>query len=318
MTRTALVSDIGGTNTRVALARDGDVDSSTIRRFRNDRYGGLGEIYTAFLEEFDVACDGACIAMAGPVMDGAGRLTNLDWSYDSAQLAACTGASATAILNDLQAQGHAVPFLAPDNLAEIVPGPVGEDHNAKLVIGVGTGFNAVPVFRTEFGRFVPPCETGHTSFPVLSDKDMSLARYVEAHHGFPGIEDVLSGRGIERVYAWASGEDTQKTSTEIVALIAAGEDEAARQTAHAFCSALGRVTGDLALTHLPFGGIYLIGGMAAAMRPFLGRYGFEEAFRAKGRFSDFMGQFAIWGVEDDYAALLGCARHIEGVIAAQR
>lgn len=318
MTRTSLVSDVGGTNTRVALSRDGEVDESTIRRFKNRNYGGLGEIYTAFLAEFDVSCDGACIALAGPVMDGAGRLTNLDWSYDSAQLAACTGASSTALLNDLQAQGHAVPFLSPENLAQIIPGPGGEEHNAKLVIGVGTGFNAVPVFHTDFGRFVPPCESGHASFPVLSDKDMSLARYVTAHHGFPGVEDVLSGRGIERVYAWASGEDVQKSSTEIVGLIAAEEDEAARQTAEAFCSALGRVAGDLALTHLPFGGIYLIGGMATAMRPYLSRYGFDESFRAKGRFSDFMLRFAIWGVEDDNAALLGCARHIDGVITAGR
>lgn len=318
MTQTSLVSDIGGTNTRVALSRDGEVDPGTIRRYRNHDHSGLDEIYTAFMKEFGVSCDGACIAIAGPVTDGAGRLTNLDWSYDSAQLAATTGASTTSMLNDLQAQGHAVPFVSSKSLASILPGPGGEERSSKLVIGVGTGFNAVPVFRTEFGYFVPPCESGHTSFPVLSDEDMALARYVTAHHGFPGVEDVLSGRGIERVYAWASGKDTQRTSAEIVASIAADEDDTARQTAEAFCRALGRVAGDLALTHLPFGGVYLTGGMAAAMRPYLLRFGFGEAFRAKGRFSEFMEQFAVWSVEDDYAALLGCARHIDGLIAAER
>ena len=318
MTQTSLVSDIGGTNTRVALSRDGAVDPDTVRRFRNRDFSGLDEIYKAFLSEFDVSCDGACIALAGPVSEGAGRLTNLDWGYDSHQLAAATGASNTALLNDLQAQGHAVPFVAPGSLASILPGPEVEENKSKLVIGVGTGFNAVPVFRTGFGYFVPPCESGHTSFPILSDDDMSLARHVAAHHGFPGVEDVLSGRGIERVYAWASGDDTQKTSAEIMALIEAGEDETARRTAQAFCRALGRVAGDLALTHLPFGGVYLTGGMAAAMRPYLTQYGFGEAFRDKGRFSSFMGQFAVWSVEDDYAALLGCARHIDGLIAASR
>ncbi|WP_375262122.1 glucokinase [Palleronia sp.] len=318
MTQISLVSDIGGTNTRVALSRDGEVDASTVRRYRNRNYSGLDQIYTSFMEEFGVSCDGACIALAGPVAEGAGRLTNLDWSYDSAQLAAATGASTTALLNDLQAQGHAVPFVSSESLVSILPGPKAEERKSKLVIGVGTGFNSVPVFRTEFGHFVPPCETGHTSFPVLSEEDMSLARYVAAHHGFPGVEDVLSGRGIERIYAWASGEDVHKSSAEIVGLIAADADETARKTAEAFCRALGRVAGDLALTHLPFGGVYLTGGMAAAMRPHLSRYGFDDAFRDKGRFSEFMDQFAVWSVEDDYAALLGCARHIHGLIAAER
>ena len=312
----ALVSDVGGTNTRVALSRDGAVDADTVRRFRNSQYDGLSEIYTAFLSDHDAQCDGACIAMAGPVMDGVGQLTNLGWRYDRNALADCTGAGTTSILNDLQAQGHAIPALPGDSLIPMIPGPDGEDHNAKLVIGVGTGFNAVPVFRTETGRYVPPCESGHATFPVVSADDWSLAQHVAPHHGFPGVEDVLSGRGIERVYDWASG-GTQKTSTEVMDAIAEGSDPAAQKTAEAFSRALGRVAGDLALTHLPFGGVYLVGGMASAMRPYLSRFGFDEAFRSKGRFSEFMSRFAVWGVEDDYAALLGCARHIDGLLKQQ-
>jgi len=314
MSAISLVSDVGGTNTRVALAKDGQVDPATTARFRNRDHSGLGDIFRTYLAAREVACDGACIAVAGPVMDGVGRLTNLDWAFDRDQLSAATGAKTTAILNDLQAQGHAIPFLPETSLTRILPGPLGDDHKAKLVIGVGTGFNAVPVFQTDMGRFVPPCESGHTSFPVLTDDDMSLARYVSSHHGFPGVEDVLSGRGIERIYAWASGTEAQKTSAGIMAAIAADADPVARKTADAFCRALGRVAGDLALTHLPFGGVYLVGGMAGAMRPYLGRYGFDEAFRGKGRFSTFMDRFAVWFVEDDLAALSGCAHHIWGLL----
>ena len=238
-----------------------------------------------------------------------------DWNT-RADLAACTGAETVAILNDLQAQGHAVDHISDDNLRQLVPGPTGADHNAKLVVGIGTGFNAVPVFRTETGRYVPPCESGHVTFPVLSEDDMSLARFVSTAHGFPGVEDVLSGRGLERTYAWAGGETTRKDSSQIMAALEQGDDPVAIRAAEAFVQAMGRVTGDLALTHLPFGGIYLIGGMARALTPHLARFGFDEAFRAKGRFSDFMMQFAVWGVEDDFAALTGCAQHLEGLMAA--
>lgn len=315
--RLSLVADIGGTNTRIALARDGAVEPATVTRYRNAGRADLGEILAEFLQsQGGPACDGACVAMAGPVLDGVGRLTNVGWTMDREALAACTGAATVSILNDLQAQGHALDHIPADKLRPLVPGPAGEAHTAKLVIGCGTGFNAAPVFRTETGRYVPSCESGHASFPVLSDEDVSLARFVSVHHGFPGVEDVLSGRGFERIYRWASGGEAEKSSAEIMSGLVSGDDPVAERTAQTFVQALGRVTGDLALTHLPFGGIYLIGGMAQAMTPWLDQFGFADAMRGKGRFSPFMKRFAVWGVEDDYAALTGCARHLDRLMTA--
>jgi len=57
-------------------------------------------------------------------------------------------------------------------------------------------------------------------------------------------------------------------------------------------------------------GVYLVGGVVQAFAPYLTRFGFAEAFRDKGRFAGFMGNFAVTVVEDDYAALTGCAAHL--------
>jgi glucokinase len=38
--------------------------------------------------------------------------------------------------------------------------------------------------------------------------------------------------------------------------------------------------------------------------------GFREAFYDKGRFSEFMEQFPVHLVDDDYAALTGSAAHL--------
>ena len=73
------------------------------------------------------------------------------------------------------------------------------------------------------------------------------------------------------------------------------------------------MAGDLALTQLPFGGVFLIGGISRAMAPWLGEYGFVQAFRHKGRFTGFMEQFAVTIVADDDAALIGSARHLESL-----
>ncbi|TDL83698.1 glucokinase [Palleronia sediminis] len=315
----SIVADAGGTNTRVALARGPQVMADTTRRFRNAGFAGLPDILERFLVEAGRPdCAGACVAVAGPVMDGIGRLTNLDWVFDRDDLGRVTGARTVSVLNDLQAQGHALDHIADDCLFPIVPGPEGDPLNAKLVIGVGTGFNSVPVFRTETGRYVPPCETGHMALPSVTDEDHALARFAARRGGYPEVENVVSGSGLETILEFVTEGRRRARSHDIVAALATGDDPEAARAAELFVQALGRVAGDLALATLPFGGIYLVGGMSNAIRPYLSRFGFDEAFRAKGRFTDFMDRFAVWGVEDDYAALTGCAQHVAGLMNEAR
>ena len=66
--------------------------------------------------------------------------------------------------------------------------------------------------------------------------------------------------------------------------------------------------------HLPFGGIYLVGGVVMAMSRELSRLGFTEAMRDKGRFSGLVGGFSVHAIEDDYAALRGSARYLDALI----
>lgn len=313
----SLVADIGGTNTRVALARKGEILPDTVTRFRNADHDGLGAVLRAYLARHgDVDCQGACVAVAGPVHDGKATLTNLDWTIDRDTLVAATKAEKVSILNDLQAQGHALSQIVPENLRQILPGHAAQAGAARLVIGVGTGFNAAPVFETAGGRHVPPGEVGHTNLPVRTGQDLSLSRFVEKAHGFPAVEDVLSGRGLARVYSWLSEEAGQRrdlTPAEIMEAVAAGDDPLAQDAARVFTRILGTVAGNLALTMLPFGGIYLVGGVSRAIAPHLDRFGFAAAFRDKGRFAEFVDQFPVWVVEDDYAALTGCASHLDSL-----
>jgi len=310
----SLVADIGGTNTRVALAEEGRLLTDTIRRYRSSDAPGLETVLRAFIGEEDgVDCKGACVAVAGPVHDGRATLTNLDWTIDRETVARATRAETVAVLNDLQAQGHALGRIDAGNLRTVIPGPEGPPGATRLVIGVGTGFNASPVHVTATGCLVPPSESGHANLPIRTEADLRLLRHVETIHGFPAVEDVLSGRGLERVYAWLAheaGEPGEKSAAAIVTDCGAGTDDRAVETVRVFTRILGTVAGNLALVHLPFGGIYLVGGVARHVAPFLDAFGFDEAFRDKGRFAGFMQNFAVTVVEDDYAALSGAVSHL--------
>lgn len=303
MSRLSLVADVGGTNTRVALADGISIRHNSVRRFTNAEYTGIAPLLERYLADCGEAVGGACLAVAGPVANGVATLTNLDWTIDSALLRATTGATTVAVLNDLQAQGFALGHIP---LRQIIAGSPAPEGAAQLVVGVGTGFNASPVHMTAHGRIVPPSESGHINLPVRTAAEGRLAAYLEDIHGIATVEEALSGRGLTAVHQCLTGKAL--LSKDIIPMI--GQDDQATETARVFAGLLGSVVGNLALVHLPFGGIALCGGMSRALAPHLDMLGFGLAMHDKGRFTDFVKAFPVSVVEDDYAALTGCAASV--------
>jgi len=305
----ALLADIGGTNTRLALARDGRALPDSIRRYANAGFRDLEAVLHAYLAEVGSPdLGGACAAVAGPVQDGSGRLTNLDWEIAEPRLSAAIGGAPARLLNDLQAQGHALDRLGPEVLRPVLAAPA-RPGAPRLVIGVGTGFNAAAVHRTRTGRLVTASECGHITLPTPTGPDRRLATHLARAHGFASVEEALSGRGLGAIDAWLAEEQGGPPPRDARALLdalAEGEPRA-RLAVATFVRLLGTVAGDLALVHLPHGGVFLIGGMARAIAPHLARLGFADAFHAKGRFAPLMETFPLAVIEDDYAALTGCA-----------
>ena len=316
----ALVADIGGTNTRVALADGTRVLPETIRRYANKDYPGLEPVLQKYIaEEGGVDPIATCVAVAGPVQDGQAAMTNLDWTMTEHSLGEATKAETVAILNDLQAQGYAVGYIAADNLDVVSVGNPANDTAQKLVVGVGTGFNTAPVIESPGGRVVPASESGHATLPTRTDQQCDLSRFVSKAHGFPSIEDVLSGRGLENTYAFVtarSGQERHLQAQDIMTACAAG-DPLAKSSVDLSIQILGAVCGNLALTLLPFGGIYLVGGVSRAFAPYLVEADFAGAFSDKGRFSEFMQRFPVSVVNDDYAALTGCAAYLNQITSTQ-
>ncbi|KUF11871.1 glucokinase [Pseudoponticoccus marisrubri] len=313
----AVVADIGGTNTRVALCRGATLMPETIRRYRNAENAGIEAVLADYLAQTEARPQACCVDMAGPVTDGVGTLTNLDWRVDSAALKAATGAGIVAVLNDLQAQGHAVSLLGHDSLTPVLSGRPAPANATRLVVNVGTGLNAVPVYGFEGMTLVPPAEAGHVSLQARDTEELRLHDWIAQHHGVPGLEDILSGRGLERIHAWACAEEGDGEPLGAAAIMQAVEEGQPRalRAATLFVRYFGRYAGDLALVTLPFGGIYLVGGVIRHLGPHLLRLGFAEAFADKGRFNAYMTQFPVHLVTDDYAALRGCAGHLAERIA---
>ena len=304
-----LVADIGGTNTRVGLARDGTVLRPSLRRFANAGFASPEALLRAYLADHARPA-GAVVAIAGALRDGVAEMSNLDWSLSLDGLQQATGAAHLRLINDLQAQGYALDHLPAQRCQTVLPAADAPRQATRMVVGIGTGFNASPVHRLESGIFVPPAEAGHAPLPLNGPQEQALASHLAPKGTPPIVEALLSGPGLARAYRFFAPDAPPLPPEQVIR--AAASDPAARQALALFVRLLGRVVGNLAWSHLPMGGVFLTGGVARAIAPHLPGMGFARDFGPGSRFQEMLGTFPVTLIGDDYAALTGCAQVLQG------
>src|SRR5438552_3160392 len=111
--RMLLVADIGATKTDVALVASGLNPRSFLsrRRFPSADYRSLSAIAREFIAQLDAPVTQACFDVAGPVVGGRARLTNLPWDVSAEALRQELDLEDVWVINDLAAVAQAVPLL---------------------------------------------------------------------------------------------------------------------------------------------------------------------------------------------------------------
>lgn len=309
-----LVGDIGGTHARLALACGGVLLRETLRTMRADDFAGPEALLRAYLQgQGQSGCAAVCLGVAGPVHGDTVRMTNRPWRIAADTLATRIGAQRVTLLNDVQALGHALDTLAPDAARPLIGTGRPVPGTSRLAITLGTGVNAVPVHQANGVPFVPPAEVGHTSLPAPTPETAALARFLG---GAATVEQALSGAGLMQMDRW-SARDTAgampsaRHPEQIVAALDQGEPRA-RAAIALYSTILGELMRDLALTHLPRGGIFLAGGLARALAPALARAKVDAPLRTGGDGGAELADIPVYVVLDDAAALAGCAARLAG------
>jgi len=303
-----IVADVGGTNTRLALSAGTALRKETLKRYENATASCLEDILDRYISEMNVSLfDGICIAVAGPAHQDRAELTNIDWTIQKSALQKIAKTEKAGIINDMQAQGYALSALNDTDIKHVYGTPHVDKTKRMLVCGVGTGFNIALSIPTPHGVIVPPAEAGHTRLPVRNATEQKVVDYLTKKNGFAEVEEVISGRGMALVNH-VLYPNSPRTSQDVIQ--SAPENAEARHVVDVFCGFAGSYFGDLALTTLPEGGIFLIGGLARALEPFMSETNFGAAFCDKGRFSEMNKSFGVNLVVDDFAALRGCANYL--------
>lgn len=319
MSTLVLAGDIGGTKTNLALYRVGPGDTVTLTAeatFPSRDYPGLEPIVLEFLAAHPARPAAAAFGIAGPVVDGRVTATNLPWQITPEGLTEASGATRIQLMNDLESTAFGVFFLPPDQLFSLNAGLRRPGNRA--VIAAGTGLGQAILFR-HGERYVPSAtEGGHTDFAPRDEREIQLLNYLHRRFGRVSYERIVSGPGLRHLFDFVADDLKRRVAPEtrdrmqredpsavISRMGLSAACPASAEAVEMFLSIYGAQAGNLALTVLAVGGLYVAGGIVVKMLEGMKRGGFMHAFTAKGRQSPLMAQIPVDVVLNDKTSLLG-------------
>ena len=325
--------DIGGTKVLLqaaALTDDLQVRALCERRYASTEYASFSSMFADFLKQPQLQDPGrnpaaACFAVAGPITEQGARLTNLPWLMNAGALASEFSIPSVKLINDFAAVALGIEVLSGHDLITLQEGkPLSGEM--RVALGAGTGMGTAWLSWQGDGYVALSSEAGHTDFAPADELQDGLLRYLRAKFGHVSVERVLSGPGLTDIFNFLSSKaDPGASAAEQMQLEA---DDAPRVTELAFrdghpgavgemdlfVAVYGAYAGNLALTGLTRGGVYVAGGIAPKIIGKLKEGGFLKAFRDKGRFAALMGEIPVHVVMNPAAGLLGALHEAQRML----
>lgn len=326
-----LAGDVGGTRTRLALYNVTDVrgrdsfERRAVSYFDSGSEPSLEGIVHRFLQQHlpQGRIDAACIGIPGPVVFGTVRATNLPWRIEETSFADAMGIPRFRLVNDHVATAAAIPLLGPDDTAVLHPGLEDRERRVFALLAPGTGLGQACLYLDDAGLAHPfPSEGGHVEFAPKDELEFDLLKYLKGTlKTRVSIERVLSGPGLVNIYSFLRDSYGCVEPGSLREELAQARHPAAVITGHGmsgrfsicvrtldiFARLLGSRAGDVVLTYLSTGGLYLGGGIPPKVLGKLKEGGMLEGYLGKGRLSPLVESTPLHLILDDSAALLGAA-----------
>lgn len=308
-----LVGDVGGTNVRFAWAvrRGGAFRMERFEVLQGKDFPTFEEALQRYLDQSGVRPALACFAMAGPVKDGVGRLTNRDWLISGETIAARFGIADVMVINDFLAMARSVPELDEDAFESLFEGDVVAGA-PTIVAGPGTGLGVSTLVPSGQGWRVISGEGGHTAYSPRTDLEHDVSRVLKRDHGYVSNELVASGSGlvaVHRAFCELFGRSYEPVSPAEMRVRSDAGDGMFRSLIELRALAVMGFVGDLALINGALGGVVLAGGVSERISDFLRTPAARERFVARGPMSDFLSRCPVRLLHEPVAPLVGAAAH---------
>lgn len=320
-----LAGDIGGTKTLMQIAKVKGASCKTLlsREFRSADYAEFPALFAEFVAMAKAdglwPVESACLGVAGPVERRTAKITNLAWTVDARALALTHHLPELLLINDFQAIGYGIEGLAPESFVTLQQGQE-EPYGMRVLIGAGTGLGEGVMVWVRNHYSVFPTEGGHVDFAPRDELQMELWRALRQELPRVTCEHVVSGPGLVRIYRFLAARHPAQADPALLQAMQERDpaaaiaefaqqrgDALASQALDVFVQAYGAQAGNLALTSLPFGGVFIAGGIAPKLIDKLADGQFMQAFRAKHPMTELMARFPVKVIMEPRTGLIGAA-----------
>ncbi len=306
-----IIGDIGGTNARFAVACPDRTGFEKEKAYFCADFPSLETAIESYL--LDIGLQGAgtiCLAVAGPIFDGAVQFTNSHWQIAEGPLKAGFGTDRVRLINDFESIALAIPLLPGDACHRVGKARAPDLSQGDFTIGVlgpGTGLGAAGLVRR--GGVTAPLvtEAGHVGFAPESPEQLELVAGLHSRFDRVSDERLASGAGVENIFrALCPGEEPGPRAAEIFDRARSGDANAVRAV-DLFFEILGQIAGNLALSMGAFQGIYIAGGIAQRHLDLLTSSRFRSGFENRGRHRRIMEAIPTLAVTHPQPGLLGAS-----------
>ncbi len=317
-----IAGDIGGTKSWLAWVACDAAQQQTVRFenvYASADFTSAEHLMQQFLADAQLTQpDAVCLALPGPVQAQQPiRLTNLPWVLEHASLQRVLQTPNLSFINDFQAAAAGVETLTTADYVTLQLPPAWQMSASELatrvVTGAGTGLGLAWMQADATGHYRTfSTEGGHTDFAPATVQQERLLNFCRVRFPHVSWERVLSGPGVNLVYQFCLQDMTGEIPDALRHANGALVNQAAQQgdaVAHAamqlFADIYANWLGNLVLLYQPRGGLYIAGGIATRIQPWLQTERFLTACADKGRMADLVKQIPIYLISNTRLGLQG-------------
>ena len=319
-----LAGDLGGTKCTLILY---DVDGQQLRAVyrltaRTAEFPNIEDFFANFREQAKreghplVGLASAGFGVAGAIVNDEVVCNNLPWTITRQRVAESLKIepSKTLLLNDVEAAASSLAHLEKKDLLELNPG-IPQPRAPKVYVAAGTGLGESILFWNGDRYQVSACEAGLTDFAPGTDREIVVLQALRQRMPRVCTEEIVSGRGFRAIHEAIFPEvqhsffhdPTQDAAANITQQAFAKTCSACEESQHMWTESYGSQAGNMALRALPFGGVYVGGGIALKILSKLKDGTFVRAFCNKTKLADELARIPIFVVLNQDAPVLGAA-----------
>jgi glucokinase len=319
-----LAGDIGGTKCTLQLFSEsgGALKSVATMQVRTREFASLNDVIDRFLEQTNPslpqseAISAAAFGCAGTVVDDHLVTNNLPWDVKGSALAQHLRLPPgnTLLLNDLVATAASLAHLPAESLLPLnnaSPQP----REPKALIAAGTGLGEALLFWDGTRYRVFPSEACLTNFAPRNERELLLVQSLRQRMPHVCTEEIVSGRGFRAIHQiifpgvqhpWFDDPQVDPAA-RITANAVDKSCPACIETLQIWTETYAAEAGNMALRVLPFGGVFVAGGIALKILPKMKDGTFVRVFSDKANLSQELARIPIYLVLDEAAPVLGAA-----------